>query len=275
MEVLITGDNSSASNCRLRANCLNGDCSCRNIFSSAQCGTITIPVYVYVLGYIEDPNHIENKFADNWKYAAWWLRVVGIADVQTMLNNLTIMVDMYCSDDPCQNRAYSWAIDIFPKLEVVRGTLEFRFASGPASVPAIISLLPGPGLANLRVTGRTIFTLQGTQHPWGMADLSFLPGLVCPGTQIDGSLLSNLVSLKGLERVADGNPALANQNCFFDFALNPSVLFNVSTLARFAGCGAKQRPDNSTILPCLNVWCGQLNTWSALCNYIASSNICS
>jgi hypothetical protein len=107
-----------------------------------------------------------------------------------------------------------------------------------------------------------------------MVDLSFLSGLVCPGTQIDASFVSTLVSLTGLERVVDGNPALANQPCFIGFTYSKSVLFNVSALAPFAGCGGRQRPDNSTFLPCLNVRCGTLNTWTALCNYIASGNIC-
>lgn len=80
--------------------------------------------------------------------------------------------------------------------------------------------------------------------------------------------MPGLVSLTGLDRVADGNPALVNQPCIFDFTGSPA-LSNVSALATFAGSGAKVRPDNSSGLPCLKVWCGQITTWTALCNYIA------
>eukprot|EP00884_Botryococcus_braunii_P006210 jgi/Botrbrau1/15590/Bobra.0246s0004.1 len=125
-----------------------------------------------------------------------------------------------------------------------------------------VTLLPGTGLANLRVTGQIIFT--GIN--WRMPDLAIFPRLVCPGSQMIGDGLSGLLSLNGLQGVMDGNPALINQTCMFSFT-GSDTLVNVSALATFGRCGtANQRPDNASA-PCLNRYCGSISTWSALCNY--------
>jgi hypothetical protein len=240
--------------------CLNSDCTCRNIFTYAQCGTFSITLKVYVQLF----NSLTNQFVDSTKYLTWWLRNIGLADVQTFLKDLIIRYEHANSIDV----KISTAIDIFPKLEVVRGNLSFNLYSTGGWLR--MAWLPGPGLAKLRVTGRTSFGAKYNSE-WGMSDLLILPSLVCPGTQLNGAL-QNLRSLTGLELVVDGNPALTGQNCIFDIV--SSRLTDVSALAQWAGCGGNQRPDNSSILPCLNVWCGSLNTWTALCNYIDSGNIC-
>jgi hypothetical protein len=209
-------------------------------------------------------------FHRNHQHVAWWLSNMGLTSVQTLSNDLTISIDAsYCGTGAC-NEAFLWAISIFPQLEVVRGTLRFRLWTASRLT---FGLLPGSGLAKLRATGRTAFT--SVFGGWSNADLSFLSSLVCPGTQIDGNALSTLGSLTGLDRVVDGNPALENQSCFFSFNNSQSNLSNVSAIAPFAGCGGRQRSDNSTFLPCLKVLCGQINTWTGLCNYVAPGNKCS
>jgi hypothetical protein len=248
--------------------CLISDCTCRNIFTYAQGGTVAFTLRVYAQLY----NSIFDQISDSTKYLAWWLSKIGLADVQTFLDDLIIRVE---SSSPYGDIQISTAIDIFPKLEVVRGNLSFSLYSDPKRL--YFSWLPGPGLAKLRVTGQTSFGTK-SQSYWGLSDLSFLSSLVCPGNQLSGITLPNLRSLTGLEWIVDGNPALTGQNCIFDIGPgngNPSRLADVSALSQFAGCGANQRPDNSSILPCLNVWCGRLNTWTALCNYIASGDLCS
>jgi hypothetical protein len=261
LKITVRGDNSSADNCQIEP-CFNQDCSCRNIFAYAACGILSIPLTVYFR------NVNDFGFVPSYQYAAWWLSTLGLASVHTFLKDLSITIDTYCGYRQC-NGDYQWAINIFPQLEVVRGALDFQFirASGGS-----FALLPGSGFAKLRATGRTTFTAP--YGGWANSDLSFLSSLVCPGTQIDGTALSTLGSLTGLDRVMDGNPAMVNQSCFFSFTNSESVLFNVTAIATFAGCGGRQRPDNSTILPCLNTWCGQINTWTGLCNYLANGNLC-
>jgi hypothetical protein len=263
LTITVRGDNSSAGNCQIEP-CLNDNCTCRNIFDYAACGIFSIPLTVYI------QNHNESGFAHNYQYAAWWLSTLGLASVQTFVKDLSINIDTYCVYSECFG-AHQWAINIFPQLEVVWGTLNFHF-NGIWNSNSF-ALLPGSGFAKLRATGRTNFT--ASNGIWANADLSFLSSLVCPGTQIDGTALSALRSLTGLDQVVDGNPAMVNQTCFFSFTNSESVLLNVTAIARFAGCGGRQRPDNSTSLPCLNVWCGQIDTWTDLCNYVANGNLCS
>eukprot|EP00884_Botryococcus_braunii_P015603 jgi/Botrbrau1/2726/Bobra.0164s0006.1 len=269
LTIKVSGDNSSGENCRMDP-CFNNDCTCRNIFAYAACGTFTLPLNVVARNY--EYGNGGYVYTNNHQYVGWWLRTIGLADVQTLLKDLTITVDTgLCSYDSCLKAAFSWTIDIFPKLEVVRGTLNFQHIAYPAQS---FALLPGTGLAKLRVTGRTTFTAPNGPGGWATSDLSVLSSLVCPGTQIDFSALSTLSSLSGLERVADGNPALLNQTCLFNFTNSYSVLFNVSAIASFGGCGGKQRPDNSSVLPCLTTWCSQINTWTGLCTYVANGGFC-
>jgi hypothetical protein len=269
LKITVKGDNSSSDNCSIEP-CLNNNCTCRNIFAYAACGTLSIPLTVFIKNWVEIPTG-DRIILNNHQYVAGWLNTLGLTSVQTLLKDLSIIIDeSNCYS--CPGEIQPWAINIFPRLEVVRGTLNFHFLKRTSSL--LFALLPGSGLAKLRATGKTTFTASDAgPGGWAMVDLSFLSGLVCPGTQIDASFVSNLGSLTGLERVVDGNPALANQTCFIGFTFSQSVLFNVSALAPFAGCGGRQRPDNSSFLPCLNVWSGQINTWTALCNYIASGNL--
>jgi hypothetical protein len=275
LKITVSGDNSSSNNCRIEP-CLNNNCTCRNIFPYAACGTLNITLVVQIQNWEVGTG----VYQQTYQYVAGWLNTLGLASVQTMLKDLDIVINEYVCNF-CDVATNSWAINIFPQLEVVRGSLIFTFVPG-SYYRKSFSLLPGSGLAKLRATGTTrIGVLRGgLGGGWAMADLSFLSGLVCPGTQInlseniDASSVSTLVSLTGLDRVVDGNPALVDQPCFIGFTYSNSVLFNVSALAPFAGCGGQQRPDNSSFLPCLNVWCGQINTWTALCNYIASGNKC-
>jgi hypothetical protein len=265
LKITVSGDNSSSDNCSIEP-CFNNNCTCRNIFPYAACGTVILPLTVRIQNY----RAADGTRLPSYQYVAGWLNTLGLASVKTLLKDMTIIIDESgCYN--CDGLFYSWAIDIFPQLEVVWGTLIFHYENHYATS---LSLLPGSGFAKLRATGKTIFTsYQSGYGAWAMVDLSFLSGLVCPGTQIDASFVSTLGSLTGLERVVDGNPALVNQPCFIGFTYSKSVLLNVSALAAFAGCGGRQRPDNSSFLPCLNVWSGQINTWTALCNYNASGNI--
>eukprot|EP00884_Botryococcus_braunii_P011827 jgi/Botrbrau1/20645/Bobra.113_1s0069.1 len=271
LTVTVKGDNRSADNCQIQP-CLFNNCTCRKIFAYEACGTLSIPLAITIQNYQMVSvlgGFSERAYAQNQQHVAWWLSNLGLTSVQTLLKDLSITIDASsCTQTGCTG-GYSWAINIFPELEVVRGTLNFQYLSEGSS----FALLSGSGgFSKLRATGRTTFTAP-YGGGWTNPDLSFLSGLVCPGTQIDGSN-SSIGSLTGLDRVVDGNPAMGNQSCFFSFTNSQSVLFNVSAIAPFAGCGGRQRPDNSTFLPCLSVWCGQINTWTALCNYVASGNIC-
>jgi hypothetical protein len=262
LKIFVSGDNSSADNCRMDP-CLDSDCTCRNIFPYAQCGTLAITLGVYAQLW----NSPTNQYVDNTKYLAWWLRNMGLADVQTFMNDLTIFLE---SKSHVRDIKSSVALDIFPNLEVVRGTLNIGIGSWPRGL--LFTWLPGPGLAKLRATGLTLL-YTADNAVWGNSDLSFLSSLVCPGTQFSASTLVNLRSLKGLGGFVDGNPALTGQLCFLDIGTRiKSRLDDLSAIAQFAGCGAKQRPDNSSFLPCLNVWCGALSTWTDVCNYIASGS---
>jgi hypothetical protein len=263
----VSGDNSSTYNCQIQP-CFDGDCTCRNIFAYAACGTLSSSLKVAII----NSRSINHTWAPvgNHQHVAWWLSKMGLTSVQTLSNDLTISIDAsYCGTGAC-NEAFSWAINIFPQLEVVQGTLGFRLWT---TSRLTFALLPGSGFAKLRARGRTTFTTNN--GGWANADLSFLSSLVCPGTQIDGNALSTLGSLTGLDRVVDGSSALDNQSCLFSFNSSQSNLSNVSAITPFAGCGGRQRRDNSTFLPCLKVWCGQINTRSGLCNYVASGNKCS
>jgi hypothetical protein len=96
--------------------------------------------------------------------------------------------------------------------------------------------------------------------------MTIFPSLVCPGTDIDGSVLSSLNTLDGLQVVMDGSPS---PGCLFRFFSVTGLLVNVSALAAFGRCGASnQRPDQESA-PCLNVYCGVIYKWSTLCNYVA------
>eukprot|EP00884_Botryococcus_braunii_P006208 jgi/Botrbrau1/15589/Bobra.0246s0003.1 len=223
------------------------DCYNTVIFTNP-CGTVNFPVEVFV----ETATLERNGFS----YVGDSLNYIGLGNVQTFVKSLNLTIALN-SDQT----STVWAIDIFPKLEVIRGVFRLQTTAPFGSV----TLMPGTGLANLRVTGQTIFT--GVN--WGMPDLTFLPSLVCPGTQINGDGLTSLLSLNGLHNVMDGNSALNNQTCLFSFT-GSDTLLNVSALAAFGRCGAaNQRPDNAST-PCLKMYCGNIRTWSALCNYVSS-----
>eukprot|EP00884_Botryococcus_braunii_P009017 jgi/Botrbrau1/18116/Bobra.0402s0002.2 len=215
------------------------------------CGTVNFPVEVSVNTYLMQINP---------GFVTEHLNLLGFGNVQTLMKSLNLTIDENTGG------AYRWAINMFPKLEVIRGV--FRLRSLSTSDRSYVTLAPGTGLANLRVTGQTIF--EG--NFWGMTDLVIFPSLVCPGTQINGDVLGELISLDGLQSVMDGNPALNDQTCLFSFT-NPNLIFNVSALAAFGRCGAaNQRPDDA-LAPCVNAYCGRIRTWSALCNYV-SSGLC-
>lgn len=186
---------------------------------------------------------------------AGFLNATGILNVQTLLKSFTWTIP----DVPYQNAPFS--VDIFPNLEVIRGPVAISIDGS-----GYLQLLPGPGLAKLRVAQQ--IALTGSM--WGNRDLTFLPSLICPGAQYNGDAIATLTSLAGLDKVVDGNPAVLNQTCLFSFTGSPQSLFDVSALATYARCGAaNQRPDNGTA-PCVDVWCGQIRTWSALCSYISN-----
>eukprot|EP00884_Botryococcus_braunii_P006206 jgi/Botrbrau1/15587/Bobra.0246s0001.1 len=220
------------------------------------CGTVNFPVEVYLDTVMFSTYYYYPTFVTER------LDSLGFGNVQTFMKSLNLTISD--QENYLTGPDVRWAITIFPKLEVIRGVFRLQFTS---SYGTYLTLTPGTGLANLRVTGQTIFAGDN----WGMTDVAIFPSLVCPGAQINGDVLPGLISLDGLQVVMDGNPALINQTCLFSFTGTGS-LFNVSALAAFGRCGAaNQRPDNA-LAPCLDVYCGRIRTWSALCNYVSSGN---
>lgn len=223
--------------------CPTGECTCRNLFPAA-CGSLNATTLYLRL----DP--------DNLQYAATWLTAIGINDIQTFLGSIAVTTTL-------RSRApVSWSIDIFPKLEVVTGGLAFYLSSA-------VTILPGTGLSCLRVTGSVTF---GYLEDTGLqnTDLAFLSRLECPGEYIFRRGLTNLFSLKGLDRVVDGlaGTNVTTPGCAVYLPDNLG-LTDVKALTRFARCGASPRPDAGFSRPCLQVTCGILVSWSQLCSYIA------
>eukprot|EP00884_Botryococcus_braunii_P008992 jgi/Botrbrau1/18094/Bobra.0589s0001.1 len=100
-----------------------------------------------------------------------------------------------------------WAIDIFPKLEVIYDSLVFR-GGGP--------VLPGTGLAKLLITGYLPFVYwYGAQIP----NMEFLQSLVCSGFGVTGNELGGLQSLAGLGRLADGIGTPGGMLCLLHWQL--------------------------------------------------------
>lgn len=231
--------------CNFNSPCPSANCTCRNILTTP-CGSLNATLLLYL-------------DLDNLQYAGGWLQAIGVNNIQTLLGDLRFSVTM---GPPA---LVSWTIDIFPNLEVITGRLDFFSFSGWRFV-----ILPGPGLASLRVTGAISFSVQSSLKN---TDLAFLSRLECPGRFISGGGLRDLTSLRGLERVVDG--LSAEVSCSVFFADSTVTLTNVTALAPLARCGANQRPDaaNTTARylnqPCVFVPCGRLMSWSSLCNYIA------
>eukprot|EP00884_Botryococcus_braunii_P000554 jgi/Botrbrau1/1049/Bobra.0076s0016.1 len=177
-------------------------------------------------------------------------RLHRLLNVQTLLRGLSIQF-VYSGSG-------AYALDFLPNLEVVRGPLSIN--SGDVVV--------GGGLPKLQVAGQT--TLSGTD--WPARDLrGIFPNLVCPGTSLIGNDFRRLQTLTGLEGIRDGNPGPSD--CFFSFTGSQYTLFNVTALAGYARCGAANpRPDVNASMPCLNVWCGQIRSWSSMCSYIATGS---
>lgn len=236
--------------CTIGCTNFNEDCTCRNLFPTS-CGSLNNnngSIYLLM-----DP--------DSLQYAAGWLKVIGINDIQTLFGRLVVVI-FRSSGAPVV-----WSIDIFPKLEVITpGGLEF-YPQTPD-----LAILPGSGLSSLRVVGRQVAinpqggSLQNT-------DLAFLSRLECVGdymSLIGG--LPNLTSLTGLDRIADG----FSSYCAFTFSSDSPKLNNVTALAGLACCGPNQRPDdygyNGVGQPCLTLPCGYLGSWSQLCRYIATGS---
>lgn len=142
-------------------NCPGSNCTCRNPFPYAACGTLAISLTL----------ELRNGFRTcvrSWTYVASWLGVLGLTNVQTIYKDLTIVsIGDNCPIDSVQ----VWPIDIFPALEVVRGAL--TFSAYTVNDYGTFELLPRPGMAKLRVTGRTIFSVG----PW--ASGSFVPAKPC------------------------------------------------------------------------------------------------
>jgi hypothetical protein len=46
----VSGDNSSADNCRIEP-CFKGDCTCRNIFGNATCGTLSSSLEIIIINF--------------------------------------------------------------------------------------------------------------------------------------------------------------------------------------------------------------------------------
>eukprot|EP00884_Botryococcus_braunii_P019954 jgi/Botrbrau1/6642/Bobra.104_2s0029.1 len=226
-----------------------GTCPCRNIFGT-QCGSLLAGLYLTVN--ISAPQQIVP-----------WLKVLGVANLQT-LSRLDIT---FIGDIPMQ---VDWAVDIFPLLEVVIQGVSFDTVGGTSS-RTNFTLLPGPGFARLRAVGAfSIYDFQQMRNK----DLAFLSSLQCWGWGFDVTIPS-LRSLNGLQNVRDGlDISVLKPRCIIS---SPTyMLSDVSALWTFARCGANQRPDYTNIYPCLKVTVGGdpciiLNTWSALCLYIANT----
>eukprot|EP00884_Botryococcus_braunii_P000510 jgi/Botrbrau1/1045/Bobra.0076s0012.1 len=223
--------------CRMSP-CLNARCDCRNVFPYPACGSLNVSLVIHI------------THSSVMPYVAGYLNDLGLLNVQTLLQGLFIGLGNYGGGP--------YALDFLPKLEVVRGLLQLYSTD----------VVQGGGLAKLRVASQIM--LQGTS--WKNQDLrAVFPNLVCPGSSLDGSQLPSLQSLSGLDGIRDGNPP-AWLDCFIKFTGSPSTLVNLTALAGYARCGAaNQLPDNAS-MPCLDVQCGQIRSWSSMCSYIATGS---
>lgn len=219
----------------------NGTCESGQVFGF-ECGTLNGSLSLSI-----EVNSLSRT--------AEWLQVLGISNVQTIIGGLDIWI--YWNSFP----SFAWSNVLFPNLEVVRGPLSIRIGE---DMPLTI----GPWFGRLRAVQR--LTINDNGRSFENSNLGFLTGLQCIGWQM--ALTGgppNLYSLGGLQGVVDGNPTQAGVQCVFDIRGTGATLTDVSALAAYARCGPNQRP-NSDSAPCLATTCGNINSWSALCSYIAN-----
>eukprot|EP00884_Botryococcus_braunii_P019955 jgi/Botrbrau1/6643/Bobra.104_2s0030.1 len=201
-----------------------------------------------------------------------YLQSLGLFNIQTLVGELNVDVQ-----GP-YGASFDWIMNIFPNLEVIRARTR-----GQDDRPGLIAfsaynnrfnLLPGPGLAKLRVADYVALPgSRGFPTVCYNRDLAFLSSLECVGGQLS-FLSTTLQSLTGLERVTDGLP-LANPisvggtftTAKFWIQGTPS---NLSALTAYARCGGDQRPDQAYQDLYVVTPCGTITTWSALCSYIAA-----
>lgn len=248
--------------------CLDGNCTCRNIFGKV-CGTLVGDVLLYI-------DNRQNSWA---QYVPDALDALGISNIKTLVGDLTFDLDGYYF-------AYGeWAVNAFPNLEVIRGRNRNTPAGGEvilgqlqvASYSPLFNLLPGPGLSKLRVVSYIALASNRGSERCVNTDLAFLSSLECVGGVL--SFRGNsLQSLRGLERVVDGLPAVypnlvgsGYTTAKFWIGGTPA---NVSALAAYARCGGTIRPDTAPenvyiVVPCGNTT-SSITTWSGLCTYIAN-----
>eukprot|EP00884_Botryococcus_braunii_P015950 jgi/Botrbrau1/3038/Bobra.0070s0034.1 len=222
-----------------------GACPCRPLFPVSSCGSLNFSLSLY----------IRQDFLFN-NSVPEYLGTIGVQNIQTALYDLSINVVNH------QYELARWVVNVFPALEVVRGKLTIGDYYGNFYGPRQLQILPGPGLARLRVAGSVrLYELVNT-------DLKFLSSLVCTGTSFEGGSRT-LVSLDGLQRVVDAGPP--SKACLFDFT--QSTLSNLSGLAPFARCGPNQIPDSAS-MPCIDYECGYISSWSQFCTFVARAPNC-
>eukprot|EP00884_Botryococcus_braunii_P019957 jgi/Botrbrau1/6645/Bobra.104_2s0032.1 len=246
-----------ASSCSISP-CPGGNCTCRRLFDT-DCGSFIGDLLLYM-----DMGSTDS--------APQYLQSLGLFNIQTLIGDLNVDVQ-----GP-YGASFDWTMNLFPNLEVIRGRSRGQdYKLGQIQFSAYnnrFNLLPGPGLAKLRVADYVALP-GGRGFPWVSynSDLAFLSSLECLGGQLTFQS-TTLQSLTGLERVTDGLP-LANPisvggtftTAKFWIQGTPS---NLSALTGYACCGGDQRPDGGSQDLYVVTSCGTISTWSALCRYIAA-----
>lgn len=237
-------DNANGVPTCIMSRCPNGDwrCPCSNIFPTT-CGSLngSVTLEINLQNVLDVPSY---------------LQVIGISDIQTITNN--IVLSFYSPN----TTNVSYALNVFPKLQVLRGVLYIRTRNDNRSS---VLFLPGSGLGSLLAVGQ--INLQDFSNLIQNTNMTFFSsGILCAG-KIGLEGLSTLTSLVGFDRIVDGVALPPYNNNWIYNLDSAATLTNVSALAAYARCGPNQRPDGVGS-PALGVPCGNLFSWSAYCRYI-------
>lgn len=185
------------------------------------------------------------------------LGTIGIASINVLYGQLYLSFST--------NTNIVWPLTMFPLLEVVRPPpsgstgIQFNLAGG-----GNISFT-GSGFARLRASA-TLETTFGNPSQWQNSDLRTLaPSLQCAGFV---SIPPNVVSLAGLDNLADGVADSYSSNIIIDSRPSP-LLTNITALSRYARCGTATPLPSRPLLQVANCPAAILGTWPAVCAYIA------